>query len=150
MAARIALGLVLMWAGTAKLVQPAWPATAASFGAPSWLIPVLPWTELVLGSLLVPGVGLPWTALAALVLLAAFTVAVAVKLRRGEAVPCGCFGETSPAPVRGDSLVRNLVLCGLAVAAAVGGGQGPAVALLGIAGAVLIVFESRARTTARR
>ncbi|HEX2063289.1 MAG TPA: MauE/DoxX family redox-associated membrane protein [Acidimicrobiales bacterium] len=150
MAARIALGLVLMWAGTAKLVQPAWPATAASFGAPSWLIPVLPWAELVLGSLLVPGVGLPWTALVALVLLATFTVAVAVKLGKGADVPCGCFGETSAAPVRWDSLVRNLVLCGLAVAAAVGGGHGPGAALLGIGVAFLVIFESRARTPARR
>lgn len=150
MAARTALGLVLLWAGAAKLVQPAWPATAAAFGAPRRLIPVLPWVELGLGALLVPGVGMPWTALAALCLLGAFTAALAVNLRRGTAAPCGCFGETSPAPVGWDSLLRNVLLCVLAVLAAVGGGHGWGAALLGVAGAALFVVEARARTGVRR
>ncbi len=150
MAARIALGLVLLWSGAAKLIQPAWPETAAAFGAPRWLASVLPWGELFLGALLVPDVGNPWTALAALCLLGAFTVAVAVHLLRGTPVPCGCFGETSPAPVGLDSLVRNLLLCALAVLAMRGGGHGVVPVLLGLGGAALFVVEARARAGADR
>lgn len=152
MGARIAVGVVLLVAGAAKLRQPAWPATAAAFGAPTWVAPALPWVELVLGALLVTGVGLPWTALAAAVLVGAFTITVALRLVRGEAVPCGCFGETSPRPVGRDTLLRNVVLlflAGLAVGTGDrGGGRGAA--LLGAAGGLLFAVEARARTGARR
>jgi len=150
--ARIAVGVVLLVAGVAKLCQPSWPATAKAFGAPARLIPALPWVEIVLGALLVSGVGLPWTALAAAVLLAGFTLLVAVRLRRGDAVPCGCFGETSPAPVGRDTVLRNLLLVILAMVAAADRGQhdGLASALLGGAGGLVFVAESRLRTGARR
>lgn len=152
MGARIAVGVVLLAAGAAKLRQPEWPATAAAFGAPAWLVPMLPWVELVLGALLAAGVALPWTALAASVLVAAFTAAVAVRLVRHDSVPCGCFGETSPRPVGRDTLLRNIVLLGLAVTA-VGTGQregGLAAGALGVVGGLLFVVEARARTGARR
>ena len=152
MGARIAVGVVLLVAGAAKLRQPAWPATAAAFGAPAWIVPVLPWTELVLGALLAAGVGLPWTALAAAGLVASFTGVVALRLAGGTAVPCGCFGETSPEPVGRDTLLRNLVLIFLAATAAAtgqrGGGAG-SVALGGVGG-LLFGAEARARTGARR
>ena len=117
---RIAVGLVLLLSGTGKLRQPAWPATARVFGTPGPLIPVLPWTELVLGALLVAQIGGPWTALAALALLAAFTAAIAVHLVRGQRVPCGCFGETSARPVSMVTVSRNLALCALTLVAVVG------------------------------
>lgn len=152
MGARIAVGVVLLVAGAAKLRQPAWPATAAAFGAPAWLVPVLPWAELVLGALLVAGVGLPWTALAAAGLVASFTGAVAVRLAGGTAVPCGCFGETSPEPLGRDTLLRNVVLVFLAATAAATGhrGGGAGSVALGVVGGVLFVAEARARTGARR
>jgi len=152
MGARIAVGVVLLFAGGAKLGQPAWPATAAAFGAPPWLTPVLPWGELILGALLVSGIGLPWTALTAAALLAGFAVAVGLRVRRGDAVPCGCFGETSPQPVGRDTVLRNVLLVALAVMAAADSDQGGGVAsvVLGAAGAVLFVAESRVRTGARR
>lgn len=152
MGARIAVGVVLLVAGVAKLYQPSWPATAAAFGAPARLVPVLPWGEVVLGALLVAGVGLPWTALLAAGLLSAFAVAVARRVRRGDAVPCGCFGETSPRPVGRDTVVRNVLLVVLALTAAAYGeqGGGAAAVVLGVAGGLLVVAESRARTGARR
>lgn len=152
MGARIAVGVVLLVAGVAKLCQPAWPATAAAFGAPSWMAPALPWAEVVLGALLVAGVGLPWTALAAAGLLTAFAVAVGLRVRRGDAVPCGCFGETSPQPVGRDTVVRNVLLVILALMAAADRDHhdGIGSALLGAAGGLLFVAESRARTGARR
>ncbi|HVM01110.1 MAG TPA: MauE/DoxX family redox-associated membrane protein, partial [Acidimicrobiales bacterium] len=135
MTAAVALGVVLLVAGASKLRRPAWPAAAAAFGAPPWLAPVLPWAEIGLGALLAAGVGHPWTALAAGALLAAFTAAVALRLARGEAVPCGCFGEASPAPVGPATLARNGVLLALAGAAAATGGRpgGPWSAALGAA-----------------
>jgi uncharacterized membrane protein YphA (DoxX/SURF4 family) len=111
------IGLVLLVSGTLKLRQPAWPAAAAAFGTPRLVIPLVPWVEIVLGALLVAQVGGPWTPLGALALLAAFTVAVAWHLLRGDRVPCACFGERSSKPVDAVTLSRNLALCALALAA---------------------------------
>ena len=151
MTARVALGVVLLFTGAAKLRQPAWPATAAAFGAPRWLVPVLPWTELAVGGLLAAGVGHPWTALAAGGLIAAFTAAVGLRLARGRAVPCGCFGETSPEPVGTDTLVRNGVLLATAALAALTGGRpgGPGSALAGAAAGLALVAGARSRAGAR-
>jgi hypothetical protein len=121
---------------------------AAAFGAPAPLARTLPLAELILGALLVAGAGLPWTAYVALGLLAAFTAAVAVRLARRDAVPCGCFGESSPAPVGRDTLLRNLVLCWLAWAGRRGSGGALAV-VAGAALAALFLVESRVRTGAR-
>src|SRR2546430_9340692 len=92
---RIVVGIVLLLSGAAKLRQPAWPAAAREFGTPRPLIPLLPWIELGLGAALAAQIGGRWTALAALALLAAFTIAIAAQLVRGRRVPCGCFGELS-------------------------------------------------------
>ncbi|MGH9282530.1 MAG: MauE/DoxX family redox-associated membrane protein, partial [Acidimicrobiales bacterium] len=134
-------------AGATKLRQPAWPATAAAFGAPGWVALVLPWVELILGGLLAAGVGLPWTALGAAGLVGGFTAAVALRVAGGRAVPCGCFGETSPEPVGADTLIRNLVLLALAGATVAAGraSAGPVEAALGAAGGLLFVVVARAR-----
>lgn len=152
MGARIAVGVVLLVAGVAKLCQPAWPATATAFGAPAWLVPVLPWVEILLGALLVSGVGLPWTALVAAGLIAAFAIAVGLRVRRGDAVPCGCFGETSPQPVGRDTVIRNALLVIMALLAAADGGQNDGIgsALLGLAGGLALVAAARGRGGARR
>ncbi|MEO7836293.1 MAG: MauE/DoxX family redox-associated membrane protein [Acidimicrobiales bacterium] len=151
MGARTAVAVVLLVAGVAKLCQPSWPATARAFGAPARFVPVLPWLEIVLGALLASGVGLPWTAVAAATLLAGFTVAVAQRVRRGDAVPCGCFGETSPRPVGRDTVLRNLLLVILAIMAAAdrSPNDGLGSALLGAGAGLLIVAESRFRAGAR-
>ncbi|MGH9178201.1 MAG: MauE/DoxX family redox-associated membrane protein, partial [Acidimicrobiales bacterium] len=117
-----------------------------------WLARALPWTELGLGGLLIAGVGLPWTTLGAAGLVAAFTTAVALRLARGEAVPCGCFGETSPDPVGPDTLGRNAVLLGLAVVAVAAGRRGarwPEV-VAGAAGGLIFVAAARLRPGRRR
>ncbi len=142
-AARVAVGIVLLCAGATKLFQPAWPETAAAFGAPPGIVRAVPVVELVLGALLVAGVGLPWTAVAALVLLAGFTATVVARLVRGERVPCGCFGETSAAPVGRHTLVRNLVLCWLAAVALRGGPGGTWAVVVGLAGGLVLVAASR-------
>ncbi len=148
---RAAVGTVLLLAGAFKLAQPAWPRAAADFGAPRWVIASLPWLELVLGGLLLSQVGGRWTAGAACLLLALFTVAVAVRLRFGDQAPCGCFGEASWEPVSGRTLVRNLVLTALAAAAVLrSGGAGSAWVAAGVVVGLLVVAESRVRAGARR
>ncbi|HEX2038973.1 MAG TPA: MauE/DoxX family redox-associated membrane protein [Acidimicrobiales bacterium] len=102
MPARLAVGVVLLVAGVAKLADRSHPAMAV--------------TEVVLGALLVTGVGGRWTAGAAAVLLAAFTVVVARRVRAGDREPCGCFGRLSRRPVTGRTVARNVALLALAVA----------------------------------
>lgn len=152
MVASVAVGLVFLVAGAAKLRQPEWPATAAAFGAPRGLAAAIPWVELAVGALLVTGAGLPWTALAAAGLLMSFTVAVARRLLGGEAVPCGCFGETSTRPVGVGTLVRNLLLLGTAAAAVFTGTRpgGPASVAMGAACAAAFLLAARARAGAAR
>ena len=148
---RVAVGTVLLLAGAFKLGQRAWPAAAAEFGAPRWVIGGLPWVELALGGLLMAQVGGRWTPAAAGLLLAAFTVAVALRLRTVERVPCGCFGETSAEPVGPDTLVRNVVLTAMAVVGAGRGGQAGRVEVMaGVAVGLVFVALSRARVGARR
>ena len=113
--ARAVVGWVFLVSGVLKARSRTWPAAAAAFGTPRPLVPVVPWAELVLGVLLVAQVGAPWTAGAALALLLCFTGVVAVRVARAEKVPCGCFGDASTKPVSGRTLVRNLVLCALAL-----------------------------------
>lgn len=148
----MAVGLVLLVAGAAKLRQPGWAATARAFGAPPQAAAVLPWAEVGVGALLVTGVGLPWTALAAAAMVATFTVMVALRLVLGQPAPCGCFGETSPRPVGLDTLARNCVLLAAALAAAVADGRpaGPVSLALGVLGAAAFLAAARARAGAAR
>jgi uncharacterized membrane protein YphA (DoxX/SURF4 family) len=119
-AAACVIAGVLAWAGVAKWQRPR--GTAASFAglglpAPQVLARVVPLAELSVAAALVvaPRVG----AVAALLLLAAFTVVLAAAVQRGAGVGCACFGSTAAAsrPVSGVELVRNGGLMVLAAAA---------------------------------
>ena len=51
--ASILLGLAFLVAGGSKLAAgPSWPRQAEGLGAPSVVVPLLPWFELVLGAVL--------------------------------------------------------------------------------------------------
>lgn len=81
----------------------------------------------------------------AAVLLAGFTVAIGLLLRRGDRKPCHCFGVTD-IPLGPAHLVRNLVLLALAVTGALARGSGFAVAgvaLACVAGVVVAVLMVR-------
>ena len=115
-AARVVLGAVFVASGALKARDPAWPASARAFGAPSWSVPALPWVELVVGALV--AAQFRWAALAALALLGAFTWLIVVHVVRNDDVPCACFGRSSSArPVSWWHVARNVVLAGLAVVA---------------------------------
>jgi len=118
-AAAVVVGIVFVVAGASKLAAgPVWHASARDLGAPGWAVPIVPWAELVVGSLLVVRLAQPWPAIAAIVMLVGFSVLIAVRLRAGDHPVCACFGQWSASEIGPRHLVRNAVLVALAVVAA--------------------------------
>jgi len=116
--ASIVVGLAFLVAGGSKLAAgPSWPAQAAALGAPSLVIPAVPWVELVIGAALVLQVGRPAAALGAIVLLVVFSGLIVLRLSQGRRPPCACFGAWSATPIGASHLLRNGALLVLAVAA---------------------------------
>lgn len=117
-AAAILLGVALIVAGGSKIAMGrGWSAEAASLGAPSAVIPVLPWIEISIGALLVVQWQRRPVAIVALGLLVAFTGLIAVNLARGNTPPCACFGSWSVRPLGWRHFVRNVVLIACAIVA---------------------------------
>ena len=117
-AAALVTAVVLGWAGMAKWQRPL--GTAASFAGlglpePELLARAVPLAEFAVAALLlvVPPVG----AVAALVLLLAFTAVLVGAVRRGDEVGCACFGAARARPVSTVDLIRNAGLLGFAGAA---------------------------------
>jgi peroxiredoxin len=125
LAARILLAAVFAGAGVGKLARRGeTEATLGKFGVAERLraplAVALPLVELAISAGLLPAASAPWAAAAALLLLAAFTVAVARVLTRQEEVDCNCFGSLAPSRVSGWTLARNgglMVVAGLVAAA---------------------------------
>lgn len=116
--ASIVVGVAFLVAGGSKLAAGrSWPAQAAALGAPSLVVPVVPWVELVVGAALVLQLGRPVAALGAIALLVVFSVVIVVRLAQGRRPPCACFGAWSATPIGASHLLRNGVLLVLAVAA---------------------------------
>ncbi len=112
------LAAIFVWAGAAKLARPG--LTAAGFRslglpAPDALARLVPAAELLLAVLLVatPPVG----GIAALGLLAGFSLVLAGALRAGVTTGCACFGTSPSRPISPRDLLRNAALASLAVAA---------------------------------
>ena len=118
---RLGLGALFIVAGALKLRDPATFAveiTNYRFLAElaPWLAVTLPTVEILVGGMLLVA-PIKWrasAALAALGLLAMFTVAVTQARIRGINVDCGCFGGAS-GPVTGWTVARDV---GLMLAAA--------------------------------
>ncbi|MDW3216882.1 MAG: hypothetical protein R8G01_23025 [Ilumatobacteraceae bacterium] len=116
--ASILVGVAFLVAGGSKLAAgPSWPAQAADLGAPAIAIPTLPWIELVIGAALVLQLGSPVPEMAAIVLLAAFSGLIALRMSQGRRPACACFGAWSAKPIGPSHLIRNGALLGLAVLA---------------------------------
>ena len=116
-ACAVVLAAVFVRAGVAKGVRPR--ATAAGFAAlgvpaPEAAARTVPVVELVLAVMLLatprPG------GIAALALLAVFSVLLGGAVRRGVTTGCNCFGAARVEPVSRVDLVRNGLLGLLAVA----------------------------------
>jgi len=112
-------------------------------------LPARPVAALVVTAEVAVALSLAWppTVLAgfclALGLLVAFTVAIAVALRRGRRVPCRCFGA-SAVPVGPGHLARNAVLLVAAATGAVQAGAGTVLAGLGPAGLAAVAMAAGA------
>ena len=74
----------------------------------------LPIGELAIAAGLVIVASAAWAALAAVVLLVVFCAGIVRLMRRGEAPECRCFGAVGSRAVGRGTLVRNLMLAGLA------------------------------------
>lgn len=116
--ASVLLGAAFAVAGGSKIAAgPQWPSQARDLGAPSVVVPVLPWLEIVIGALLVVQIGRPVPALVALLLLVAFTALFVTLLRAGHRPACACFGAWSATPIGAGHVARNVGLIALAVVA---------------------------------
>ena len=118
--ASILLGVVFVVSGGSKLAAgPRWPQQARGLGAPSFVVPVLPWLEIVLGAVLVTQLVPTVALLVALAVLVAFTVLIVRRLAEGQHPPCACFGTWSTKPLGRGHVVRNVGFMTLAVVALV-------------------------------
>jgi protein-disulfide isomerase len=110
--ARIVLAAVFASAGIAKARRPAATAeTAQALGVPRPLGRplgvLLPGVELALAVWLVSGRGARSAAVAAALVLIAFSLVLLRALRAGRRPACNCFGATSTEPIGPGTLARN-------------------------------------------
>jgi uncharacterized membrane protein YphA (DoxX/SURF4 family) len=116
---RVALGVLFVWAGLAKLGDPlSFAEQVHNFR----LVPValenlvamtLPWIELLAGLALMTRVQARAGAATASILMAAFTLGVAIAFARGLDVECGCFGTADASRVGVLKLLENLGMLAL-------------------------------------
>ena len=116
---RLFLAAVFALAAISKFLDRAGSVRSMrDFGVPSALAQpfatVLPVLELACAVALIPAASARWGAIGVLVLLALFIVAIAVNLARGRAPDCRCFGQLHSEPVGGKTIVRNVLLAGIA------------------------------------
>ena len=110
---RFALGTMFLAAGASKLSDLGEFADAikhyriipgATAGAAARMVSL---TEVVLGTVLILGLGIPYASFAGSALLVVFAAAMAVNLVRDRRIPCGCKRESEP--IRIKHILRNAV-----------------------------------------
>lgn len=123
-ASRILVACVLLLSSTTKVFSFRWfvgalekyrlvPSRLINTAASAVII-----AEFILGAALIFAWWLPWTALATIILLLAFTTAVALSLARGNFdLPCGCNGLQKKSKIGWRLIARNLALTGLSLLA---------------------------------
>ncbi len=77
----------------------------------AWL---LPFAELICAVALIPVASAWWGATGVLTLLLCFIAGISVSLMQGRRPDCHCFGQLHSSPIGWRTLVRNIVLCGIA------------------------------------
>jgi uncharacterized membrane protein YphA (DoxX/SURF4 family) len=119
-ALRLYMGGVFIYASVYKINYPAeFAVSIASYElAPYWLVGVMavvmPWLELIGGSLVIVGIRPKAATLTLLGLMVLFTVAVTVTLIRGVPIGCGCFSSLE-AQISYKTLIRDLIWTGMLV-----------------------------------
>lgn len=117
--ARLVLALVFAVAGVAKALDRAGSRQAfVEFGVSESLAKglalVLPLVEVLIALALIPQSSAWWGAVASLAVLLVFAAAIGVKLARGQAPDCRCFGQLYSEPVSWSTFARNLALAATA------------------------------------
>ena len=74
---------------------------------------LLPWVELLAGSLLLVGALTSAVALLLILALLTFSTAITINLVRGKTIDCGCFSLAAPRRITWSSVVRNLGLAAM-------------------------------------
>jgi methylamine dehydrogenase accessory protein MauD len=128
--ARLLLIVIFSLAAVGKLADREGSRKAvADFGVPNGLAApvalVLPFAELAIALLLIPGATARWGAAAALGMLALFIAGMAISLARGRRPECHCFGQLSSAPISKSTLLRNGALAAVAALVLWQGGENP-------------------------
>ena len=111
---RLALSVIFGTAGVTKLLDQSGSREAIkNFGSPEALAPglalVLPIVELGIATGLLLASTTSASAVAALLVLGLFIVAISVNLARGRTHDCHCFGQLYSRPLGWPTLVRNLI-----------------------------------------
>lgn len=125
-ALRVLLAAVFILAGCAKLADGEGFRNAVSdFGVPPKLAravgAALPAIEVGTAVGLLFRVTARWAATGAILLLAAFMIAITVNLLRGRRPECRCFGQLRSSPVSWFTLIRNAALAIMAGLIIIGG-----------------------------
>ena len=118
--ASVVIGVVFVVAGASKLAAgDQWLTNARDLGAPHLVARVLPWIELATGAALVVQLAVPVPAIVAALMLVAFSVLIALRMRDADRPSCACFGQWSASEVGRGHLIRNGVLLSIALLAMV-------------------------------
>jgi putative oxidoreductase len=125
-ACEIATGVILAWAGLAKIGDlPTFASQVHNFrilplALENLAAMTLPWIEIVTALTLLTGVRSRAGARAALGLLVVFTIAVVLAVVRGLDIECGCFGTADATRVGWTKIAENVGLIVIAAIAAWG------------------------------
>lgn len=116
---RLLLAATFAVAGITKLGDPAGTRQSVlDFGAPATfaatLARLLPLTELLCATALLPARSAVWGAAGTLALLVLFIAVIGLNMARGRRPACHCFGQLHSTPVGWTTLMRNVVLAALA------------------------------------
>lgn len=133
---RLFLALVFVVAAVAKVADRDGSRRAViAFGVPEGLAGLIVWAlplaEILIALALIPLSTAWWGAIAALALLAVFTLGIGVMLARGQSADCHCFGQLHSKPVSWTTLARNVALAGLAVFVVLSGGDNAGLSAVG-------------------
>jgi uncharacterized membrane protein YphA (DoxX/SURF4 family) len=117
---RVAVGVIFLWAGAAKIGHAeAFAAQIAAFGlVPQPLIAplalLLPFFEVLLGGYLLLGLYTRVAALIAVVQLAIFATAIGSAVVRGLSLSCGCFGSGDKSVTSWPEVARDVIFAAVA------------------------------------
>src|SRR4030042_2492004 len=117
---RVILGVIFLYAGVIKIVDPLGFAQALYNYRilPGWMINpaaiILPWVEVMVGGSLLLGIRTLGGGLLVSSLLWIFALALGINLVRGVDISCGCFSPSNTAsPITWFHLARDLILLGM-------------------------------------